>query len=31
LLSLFTWIARLEKELDDLKDASQYVMDLYIP
>jgi hypothetical protein len=31
LLSLFTSNAGLEKELGDLKDAAQYVMDLYVP
>jgi hypothetical protein len=30
LLNLFTWNAGLEKELGDLKDAAQYVMDLYV-
>jgi hypothetical protein len=31
LLNLFIWNAGLEKELDDLKDTAQYVIDLYVP
>jgi hypothetical protein len=31
LLSLFACNAGLEKELGELKDAAQYVMDLYVP
>jgi hypothetical protein len=31
LLNLFALNAGLEKELGDLKDAAQYVMDLYVP
>jgi hypothetical protein len=31
LLSLLTGNACLEKELGELKDAAQYVMDLYVP
>jgi hypothetical protein len=30
-LILLSWNAGLEKELGELKDAAQYVMDLYVP
>jgi hypothetical protein len=31
ILTLLSWKAGLEKELGELKDAAQYIMDLYIP